>query len=215
MTRDAQHCAPAPAPTPYYDYDGESKLARTGGGAQAGGSEYLYDGDGRRVKKVVGAVTSVFVYDAAGRLAAEYGDEQRPAQTSNTSYVTQDGLGSTRVVTGQGQEVKARRDYLPFGEEVYAGTGGRQTAQGYGVADNVRQKFTGKEHDGETQPDYFLARYYAPAQGRFTGIDPALESIDVNNQQTFNRYTYVLNNPLRYVDPDGQIPVETAIDVVS
>ena len=39
--------------------------------------------------------------------------------------------------------------------------------------------------------------------GRFTTVDPLGASARVVNPQTFNRYTYVLNNPLRYVDPDG------------
>ena len=61
-----------------------------------------------------------------------------------------------------------RHDYFPFGEELFAGMGGRATTQGYGVVDNVRQKFTGKERDNETRLDYFRARYYSNAQGRFT-----------------------------------------------
>ncbi|HEX7314489.1 MAG TPA: RHS repeat-associated core domain-containing protein [Pyrinomonadaceae bacterium] len=205
LTCDAQHCAPAAAPTPYYAYDGESKLVRAGGGAQVGGSEYHYDGDGRRVKKVAGAVTIVFVYDAAGKLVAEYSDEQRPAQTSSTSYVTQDVLGSTRVVTGRGQEVKGRSDYLPFGKEVSAGTGGRMPTQGYSVADNIRQKFTSYERDNETDLDFAQARYYLNQHGRFTGVDPLLESAEPTLPQSWNRYAYCLNNPLNSVDPTGTV----------
>lgn len=199
MTCDAQHCAPAPSPTPYYDYDGESKLARAGGGVPVGGSEYVYDGGGLRVKKVAGAVTTVFVYDAAGRLAAEYGNEQRPAQTSYTSYVTQDALGSTRIVTGQGKEVKGRYDYLPFGQEA---TEGRD---GYG-GETVRQKFTGYERDAETNLDYAQARHYANVQGRFMSVDPLMASGQVDNPQSFNRYSYVANNPLNLMDPTGLAP---------
>ena len=54
---------------------------------------------------------------------------------------------------------------------MYAGTGGRTTAQGYSASDNVRQKFTQKERDIETGLDYFLARYYSSMQGRFTSPD--------------------------------------------
>jgi hypothetical protein len=56
---------------------------------------------------------------------------------------------------------------LPFGEELFAGTGGRTTTpQGYSD-DRLRQKFTRKERDIETGLDYFLARYYTSMQGRF------------------------------------------------
>jgi len=44
----------------------------------------------------------------------------------------------------------SRHDYLPFGEELFAGSGGRTTAQGYTNNDVVRQKFTQKERDNET-----------------------------------------------------------------
>ena len=49
--------------------------------------------------------------------------------------------------------------------------GGRTTAQGYGVYDGIRQQFSGKERDNETGLDYFGARYYSSAQGRFTSPD--------------------------------------------
>jgi RHS repeat-associated protein len=82
-------------------------------------------------------------------------------------------------------------------------------------------QFTGKERDAETGLDYFLARYYSGAQGRFLspdefkgGPDDALTGrdiippgplpyADIANPQTLNKYTYTINNPLRYVDPDG------------
>ena len=120
-----------------------------------------------------------------------------------------------------------RHDYLPFGEELVAGIVGRPTAQGY-VWDNVRQKFTSKERDIETNLDYFLARYYSSTQGRFTSPDEfkggphelwvlgsgdpekqALFYAEVTNPQSLNKYQYCFNNPLRYVDPDGQNPQDS------
>src|SRR5947209_2603096 len=103
-------------------------------------------------------------------------------------------LGSTRVVTGQQQEMRARYDYLPFGEEVYVGRAG------YGGG-NVRQKFTGYEQDTETGLDYAKARYYASVAGRFTSPDPLSSSAKPATPQSWNRYSYTVNNPLRYVDP--------------
>ncbi|MGH9971777.1 MAG: RHS repeat-associated core domain-containing protein [Pyrinomonadaceae bacterium] len=66
---------------------------------------------------------------------------------------------------------------------------------------------TQKERDIETGLDYFGARYYGSSQGRFTSADPLMASAHVANPQTWNRYTYALNNPLKYVDPDGMKPV--------
>ena len=86
-----------------------------------------------------------------------------------------------------------RHDYQPFGEEWNLQPGTQP------------KRFTGKERDAETGLDYFGARYYGSKIGRFTTIDPVYtwrENLD--DAQRWNRYAYVRNNPLRYVDPDGR-----------
>src|SRR5207302_10388554 len=100
-------------------------------------------------------------------------------------------LGTPRMVFDQSGRLSgvSRHDYLPFGEELFAGTGGRTMAQGYGVNDGARQKFTQKERDNETGLDYFGARYYSSSQGRFTSTDPSRVSIHLGNPQSWNRYT--------------------------
>jgi RHS repeat-associated protein len=72
------------------------------------------------------------------------------------------------------------------------------------VADGVRQQFTGHEQDSETGLDFAQARYYSSIQGRFTSPDGLLESARLSQPQSWNRYSYVLNNPLRLVDSTGQ-----------
>src|SRR5271170_5868898 len=72
-------------------------------------------------------------------------------------------------------------------------------------------KFTGKERDSESGLDNFGARYDASTMGRFMTPDPLMASATVRNPQTWNRYAYALNNPLRYVDPTGMIE-ESAAD---
>lgn len=65
-------------------------------------------------------------------------------------------------------------------------------------------QFTSKERDAETGLDYFGARYFSGAQGRFTSVDPKGFSMrTITNPQKWNKYAYVLNNPLALVDPDG------------
>ncbi len=81
---------------------------------------------------------------------------------------------------------------------------------------------TQKERDIETGLDYFLARYYSSTQGRFTSpdplsfwmLDPKKQPEYIANPQRWNKYAYVLNNPLRYVDPDGlaEIPGWSDLD---
>jgi RHS repeat-associated protein len=67
----------------------------------------------------------------------------------------------------------------------------------------VIYKFTGKERDSESNLDNFGARYDSSTLGRFMSPDPMMASARVWVPQTWNRYAYALNNPLRFVDPDG------------
>jgi RHS repeat-associated protein len=145
-------------------------------------------------------------------------------------WLVTDQLGTPRMIVDQNGSLAnvARHDYLPFGEELFAGSGGRSTTQGYSVNDAVRQKFTQKERDNETGLDFFGARYYLSTQGRFTGADPydinfERQEIDdqekadhlfteyVRQPQHWNHYSYALNNPLRYIDPDGRYEYETEL----
>ena len=149
-------------------------------------------------------------------------------------WLVPDHLGTPRIIldqTGNLTNVK-RHDYLPFGEELFAGTGGRTVAHGYS-ADGVRQQFTSKERDIETGLDSFLARYYSATQGRFTTADEfsggpeqlfyfeqaASENptfyAELEEPQTLNKYHYAINNPLRYVDPDGHQAMADALKVVA
>lgn len=164
--------------------------------------EYVYDGDGKRVKKVVpGGETTVFVYDAGGKLIGEYSTEVQPSQDAKTQYLTADHLGTPRINTNSVGAVVSRSDYMPYGEEI---TGGRSSGHGY-VTDDVRQGFTGYENDDETGLDYAQARMYAKGLGRFTGVDPIyIQASMIGDPQRFNLYVYVRNNPNKFVDTDGE-----------
>jgi RHS repeat-associated protein len=81
------------------------------------------------------------------------------------------------------------------------------------IAPSTVQAFTGKERDAETGLDYFGARYFSGAQGRFTSPDwsevpQAVPYADLTNPQSLNLYSYVLNNPLRAADPDGHAQID-------
>jgi len=189
-------------------YDWDNRLV---GFLKAGASvEFAYDGEGRRVKKVAGGVTTVYAYDAQGQLVAEYGPL---AAIGGRQYLTADHLGSTRLVTDESGAVKQRRDYLPFGEEILANSsfGNRQVVKDgqaqttYNAPYGPAQQFTGKERDADTGLDYFGARYFSGAQGRFTNPDPLLAKKEwLADPQRWNRYAYVRNNPIRFADPNGE-----------
>ncbi len=109
---------------------------------------------------------------------------------------------------------------MPYGDEII-GLGGRSSTDKY-VVDAVRQGFTGYESDNETGFDFAQARNYLSNHGRFSGSDPhniifdkdagrdAEEQRAILVQfivlpQHWNRYAYVLNNPLLLVDPTGEL----------
>ncbi len=70
-------------------------------------------------------------------------------------------------------------------------------------------RITGKERDSETNLDYFGARYFLGAQGRFTSPDQPLLDQDESDPQSWNLYSYVRNNPLRFFDADGRACVSS------
>lgn len=127
------------------------------------------------------------------------------------NWLVTDQLGTPRMVFDQTGSLAGmkRHDYLPFGEELTGNQGLRTATLSY-AADTVRQKFTSQERDNETGLDFFQARYYASSQGRFSSIDPLLASAKRRNPQTWNRYIYGLNNPLRYTDPDGEDAIDAS-----
>ena len=166
--------------------------------------QYFYDGEGKRVKKVTATETTVFVY-SSGKLVAEYSTQLAPNPSIN--FTTTDHLGSPRIITDAIGQVKSRRDFLPFGEELNAGIGSRTGENGLKYApasDPVRQKFTGYQKDSETSLDFAEARMYANELGRFTAVDPLLVSGKSPDPQTFNRYAYTSDNPISRVDRNGQ-----------
>jgi len=100
---------------------------------------------------------------------------------------------------------------LPFGEECLTGP----CLANPGVGAGQPRKFTGKERDAETGLDYFGARYYGSKIGRFTTVDPVYTwKENLADPQRWNRYAYSLNNPLRYVDPNGKWPTGVHNEII-
>ncbi len=188
-----------------YTYDAENRLTATAGWT------YVYDGDGVRVIKCNGAyptcsagtlywggANALAESSLTGTMGAEYlfylG--QRMARNdlpgNIAHYYLQDHLGSARVTTNATGATEKQTDYSPYGGEIWvSGT-------------NVNHyKFTGKERDAESGLDNFGVRYHSSAIGRFASPDPTRNSAHSIEPQSWNRYSYVSNNPLKFVDPDG------------
>jgi len=75
--------------------------------------------------------------------------------------------------------------------------------------DDVRRQYVlscRKERDSESGLDMFGARYYGSSLGRFMSVDPVIITPERKlDPQQLNRYAYLRNNPLRFIDPTGEI----------
>jgi RHS repeat-associated protein len=173
---------------------------------------YKYDGSGQRVKKIVGTEETAFIYDAMGKSVAEYVLSSTTTPDVRMRYLTQDQLGSPRVITNGIGQVQERHDYLAYGEEAGSSLSTvRTTGQKYAGTSAVRKRYTGYERDDESGLDYAQARYYNNAHGRFTSVDPMTASATIKNPQTFNRYSYALNSPYKFTDPLGLASVTSGV----
>jgi RHS repeat-associated protein len=167
-----------------------------------------YDGNGNRVKKKSKAGTTLYHHDMANNVLCEtdgkgkskgyfiYANGQRICRIDPQGrmfFYHNDVLGSPALITDEDGKITQRYLFEPFGSILAS----------KGKNDN-HFTFTGKEYDLESGLFYFGARYYDPKIGRFITED--LAEPDYENPQSLNRYIYALNNPLKYVDPDGLVP---------
>jgi RHS repeat-associated protein len=193
---------PGPIGGPYV-YDAENHLT------SAAGVTYTYDGDGNRVMKSNGTIywygansASLMETDLSGNVQRWYYffDGQRVARqlsTNETGFYMTDHLGSVRYLGGSATGYKL--DYYPYGGVITDSDTG-----------DDRYQFTGKERDSESGLDNFGARYYSSNLGRFMSPDPDNTGATLQSPQSWNAYSYVLNNPLNAIDATGLDCVYTA-----
>ena len=180
-----------------------------------GGSIWTLRGLDKKVLRTYEAHTSWSTYQdyiyREGQLLAGFrsSGEQR--------HFDLDHLGTPRLVTDWGGNFTSFHSYFPFGQEALP-LGA--TAQG-----SERMRFTGHERDlaavtapvgGNAQADdldYMHKRHESPLTGRFLTIDPARGA--QKSPQTWNRYSYVSGNPVKYTDPDGRFGLLMLAEILS
>ncbi len=190
-------------------YDAENHLTgMTGGGVSA---TFAYDGDGNRVKGMNGSVTTGYVGNYAEwvvdgntqtLVTYYYAGGTRVAMRSGSSdplWLLGDHLGSTsKVVYYDGLTEHSQQLYKPWGEKRYP-TGAPTLPTTF--------RYTGQRSETGLGPSggeglmYYGARWYDSSAGRFISADTIVPG--AGNPQAYDRYAYVLNNPMKYIDPTG------------
>jgi len=207
------------ASTVQYSYDAFNMIQEVKvGGAVV--SQYVYTADDERVRidQPPYSLTHWTLRDLDGK---ELRDVQRQGTTWSLmrDYVYRDGkllanltptgaeynsldhLGSPRLVTNQNGQKIGYHEYYPFGVEAF--TAGS-------VAEGSSRHFTGHERDadptnGNKDVDYMHARFYTATMGRFLSVDPVMETEKAGEPLQWNRYAYVMNNPINQTDPTGKV----------
>lgn len=123
------------------------------------------------------------------------------------AYVHDDHLGSTDLVTDKSGNVQARFSYDAWGaRRDRAWTRAPEGPDGTPLVDHG---YTGHEHDDEWGVIHMRGRAYDPAMRRMTSVDSFV--VNPFGVQAFNRYSYVLNDPINHVDPSGFVCVQAGV----
>ena len=135
-----------------------------------------------------GVVENRHTVYAAGKAIAEVVTR---GSVKQTRYFHTDHLGSIDAVTDDNAIVLARYAFDPFGN---------RTAL-YGSLNTINHGFTGHEQLPDVGLIHMNGRVYDPVLARFLSADPSIQA--PGNLQSYNRYSYVLNNPLAFTGPSG------------
>jgi RHS repeat-associated protein len=165
--------------------------------------QFVYDGDGGRVKKITPASTTLYIgglYEITNGVATKhiFAGAARIASKNADGvlfFYHTDHLGSSNSITDRDGTQVQLLEYLPFG-----GTSREAGDGSFGLG----YRYTGQEFDAETGLYFYGARCYDAELGRFVGPDSIVP--ELQNPQAFNRYSYVYNNPIIYTDPSGNFP---------
>ena len=125
-------------------------------------------------------------------------------ETQKLYYLHRDYLGSIVMLTDEDGNIAERRHFDPWGQVVKVEDGAGKVLQGLTLLD---RGFTGHEHLQTVGFIHMNGRLYDPALHRFLQPDNYVQ--DPFNTQNFNRYGYCLNNPLVYVDENGEFLLGT------
>jgi RHS repeat-associated protein len=140
----------------------------------------------------------IVYYSFGGKLVGMRRANQEDASTDGQYRIAGDHLGSTTLIvdTSSSPQVLQRQYYKPYGEVVQVNP---QARPGYTNYTSIG--YTGQRLDQDSGLMFYNARFYDPVLSYFVSADTIAP--DKGDPKSRNRYSYVLNNPLRYTDPTG------------
>ncbi|MFA5127360.1 MAG: RHS repeat-associated core domain-containing protein [Patescibacteria group bacterium] len=155
--------------------------------------------------------TPVFASASDFKVNIYLGDQKLgTADNNGINYYLTDHLGSPTIITNQAGEIVETNDYESYG----------RVKESNSQIDN-QYKYTGKPLDNETNLQYYGARYLDSQLGRLISVDPAVLKLNndksfeekynrsiqhfLSNPQNLNSYSYAVNNPVKYIDDNGEI----------
>ncbi|WP_072679687.1 FG-GAP-like repeat-containing protein [Arcobacter sp. LA11] len=138
-----------------------------------------------------------YIYVGDELVAVHIEEDDGTITLPQNRYIHKDALGSVDTITNESGIVIQRLAYDAFGKRI---------VQGWinDIDKNkplVKRGYTGHEHIDEFELIHMNGRVYDPTLGRFLSADPNIPHPFIS--QSFNRYSYVRNNPLKYIDPSG------------
>ncbi|OCW96675.1 RHS repeat-associated core domain-containing protein [Alishewanella sp. HH-ZS] len=200
-------------PSRIRSYNAEAESGRT-----AGDSFFTYDGSRNLVKRHVTEQgrTQTFYQHGGVELIKEGTNRryrrtfanaivERSGNTLHTSYVYTDHLGSVDVITNALGQLLEKLSFDAFGKrrQVYTAAHVPVALSLASILNKTSRGFTGHLQVDHASIVHMGGRIYDSHIGRFLQADPFVQS--PSNSQNFNRYSYVLNNPLSYTDPSGYL----------
>jgi RHS repeat-associated protein len=174
---------------------------------------FVYGADRNRVLKVSGNIRIRYVgMSGTGNPLFEQEYNSSTGNRKNIHYIYADGSQAVAQHIAEGGSATTEyfhRDHLGSIEAISAANGLLTSvvylnydAWGQRITGpNIRSGFTGHETITEVGLVHMNGRVYDPVLGRFLSADPIIQM--PGNMQSYNRYSYVLNNPLSYTDPSG------------
>ena len=130
------------------------------------------------------------------------GEQAKFYKNGAAHFEIQDWEGTERVQTSYNGAVEGTYRSLPYGDG-YSASGTDDDAYHFAMLDQ-----------DNSSDDHAIFREYSNMTGRWMSPDPYYGSYNLNNPQSFNRYAYVLNSPLSYIDPWGLQDTKVSVPIV-